>query len=225
MKRPALVLFDLMNTLLLHEEEVPYWHRLGDRVASDGIMPAAEFNVLYARQREWRHSLGTREVTLSECLFKIIPATSDRDKVVSELVQTFMEDYEAKTKAQHGVEPMLKAWANQTRLAVISNFFQPGFPERLLKAQELLQYFEFVIDSAQVGFRKPASEIFMVALRRARIDSREIPRVFFIGDDWVSDMEGAKEVGMTPIHYSDQESPQRGVSRIRNWEEFRPPTA
>ena len=69
MKRPVLILFDLMNTLLSYQDGgQPYWHRLSRFVASKGTMPAAMFNDLYARQREWRHSCGTREIKLVECL-------------------------------------------------------------------------------------------------------------------------------------------------------------
>lgn len=89
MKRPVLLLFDLMNTLLRHDEgEQPYWHRLGDFVASKGAMPAPTFNDLYARQREFRHSRGTRETTLVECLDSILPPAVDRDEVISSLVDT-----------------------------------------------------------------------------------------------------------------------------------------
>jgi putative hydrolase of the HAD superfamily len=187
-------------------------------------MSAEGFNSSYARHREWRHSLGTREVTLSDCLREIIPG-SDRDQLVPELINAFMEEYEAKTTTQPGVESMLEAWSTQTRLAVLSNFFLPGFPERLVKRHGLFQYFEFVIDSAQIGRRKPAPEAYLTALNQARINPSTIPNVFFVGDDWASDVEGARQFGMTPFHYANQESPKEGVARIRTWDEFRPPTA
>lgn len=225
MKRPVLILFDLMNTLLSHQDGgQPYWHRLGSFVASKGTMPAAMFNDLYARQREWRHSCGTRETTLVECLNNILPPDIRRAGIVSDLVHTFMEDYEAKTRTVEGAETMLEAWVGQTPLAVISNFFLPGFPERLLKRHGLQRYFEFVIDSAQVGHRKPAPEIYTAALTRAGIGSGDAANVFFVGDDWVADIEGSRQVGMTPYYYSDRDA-KDGIRQIRNWNDFRPPAA
>jgi HAD superfamily hydrolase (TIGR01549 family) len=221
-----MILFDLMNTLLCHEDSgPPYWHRLGDFVASKGTMPAATFNDLYARQREWRHSRGTRETTLVECLNNILLSGIHHDEIVSKLVDTFMEDYEAKTRTLEGVETMLEAWVGHTPLAVISNFFLPGFPERLLKRHGLRRYFEFVVDSAQVGHRKPAPEIYTAALTRAGIDPGDVANVFFVGDDWIADIEGSRQVGMIPIYYSARNAAEEGIPKIRNWNDFRPPAA
>ena len=190
MKRPVLILFDLMNTLLSYQDGgQPYWHRLGSFVASKGAMPAPTFNDLYARQREFRHSRSTRETTLVECLDSILPPAVDRDQMISSLVDISMEDYEVRTRTLAGAEAMLEAWVGQTPLAIISNFFLPGFPERLVKRHGLRHYFEFVVDSAQVGHRKPAPEIYTAALMRAGIDSDDVSRVFCVGDDWVADIE------------------------------------
>lgn len=115
---------------------------------------------------------------------------------------------------------MLRAWAGKARLAVVSNFFVADFPDRLLRASGLRDYFEFVIDSSQVGFRKPAPEIFGAALERAGL--AEARRAIFIGDDATADMRGARAAGMRPIHYVPDGARSNETERLGHWDQFRP---
>ncbi|MCK5434223.1 MAG: HAD-IA family hydrolase, partial [Dehalococcoidales bacterium] len=57
-------------------------------------------------------------------------------------------------------------------------------------------YLDLVVTSKEVGVDKPASPIFLAALERAGIDVSE---AVYIGDQYQTDVEGARGVGINPI--------------------------
>ena len=66
----------------------------------------------------------------------------------------------------------------------------------LLHAHEITQYLDFVVASAAVGTAKPHPDIFRFALARADLEPGE---VLYVGDSYVSDVLGARAVGITPV--------------------------
>lgn len=81
------------------------------------------------------------------------------------------------------------------RTAVISNT-EDGRLEESLKIANLLPYFDLLIDSKKVGFRKPNAEIFLVALERLKIGANQ---AVYIGDSYGYDVVGAQRAGMRAI--------------------------
>ena len=79
--------------------------------------------------------------------------------------------------------------------AVISNT-EDGRLEESLKIANLLPYFDLLIDSQKVGFRKPDPEIFLVALERLKISANQ---AVYIGDSYGYDVVGAQRAGMRAI--------------------------
>lgn len=82
-------------------------------------------------------------------------------------------------------------------LSMISNMMLPG---KLLihKLQEnnILQYFNTVSISSDVGFIKPRKEIFLKTLEK---DSLKPEEVVFVGDTYAQDIIGAKKAGMKTV--------------------------
>jgi len=60
----------------------------------------------------------------------------------------------------------------------------------------LTAYVDFAITSAEIGAEKPHPPIFLVALERARVSASE---AIHIGDQYHSDVLGAKGVGINPL--------------------------
>lgn len=58
--------------------------------------------------------------------------------------------------------------------------------------------FEFVISSCDYLFRKPCRHIFETALSKAGVTA---DKVWFCGDQFVTDIQGSSAVGMTPVWY------------------------
>ena len=80
------------------------------------------------------------------------------------------------------------------RLGVISN--ATDLTRRVLDHLGLTKYFDFVIVSDEVGFRKPESEIFRIAGKIAKASPN---RSLHVGDKYSVDVVGARKAGMNAI--------------------------
>ena len=119
---------------------------------------------------------------------------------------------------------MLAYWSGKKRFGVISNFYMAGYPLRYLEQFGIAQHFDFVIDSAAFGHRKPGRQIFEEALRRAACAPADVT---FIGDRLDLDIEPAGALGMLPIHLHrgddrpDEPATPAGVRSLLHWRDFR----
>jgi putative hydrolase of the HAD superfamily len=217
---PRLVLFDLMGTLLeAADERVPYWEKIGAFLEQEGRTDARKFASDYS---EWRRNRTPSrvELVLRDRIEMFAPASEEQHRSIE---REFLEDYAQRTRVIDGVESMLQSWAGVAKLGVVSNFFVAGVPRELLHRHGLLHHFEFVVDSGQVGIRKPSAEIFERALAEASVDLRQPSDVLMIGDDWEADVEGARGMGFRVAHFSDGVlSGGEHVPIVRSWHDFRP---
>ena len=78
------------------------------------------------------------------------------------------------------------------RLGILSNFDQRLYS--ILKNLGVLDRFEYVIISSEIGAEKPSPRIFAEVLRRFQVDPKE---VLHVGDDEVLDGNGARSAGMS----------------------------
>ena len=105
------------------------------------------------------------------------------------------------------VVPTLDALeARGIRKAVLSNW-DSRLP-LLLDRMGLASRFEFILTSAEVGWRKPDPRIFDAALARL---GQPRKRVLHVGDSHEQDVLGAQRAGVTPIHLQrDGRTPSAG---------------
>ena len=106
------------------------------------------------------------------------------------------------------------------RTGVISNITVSGAClkkrlHRLLPDHE----FEFVISSCDYLFRKPHPRIFQLACTKSGLNASEI---WLCGDNPICDVEGASNIGMSPILFLDQEQKDLELEKIRiqNWNQL-----
>ena len=121
-----------------------------------------------------------------------------------------------------GIADILTALsAHNLRMGVVSN--HPGSGTLLsweLQRHGLLNYFEFVISSADYGIRKPHPVIFTSAAARLGIAPSEI---WYVGDTLETDMVGAKQCNMSAIWYNRRQQEPADIPvdvEVRSWEEF-----
>jgi putative hydrolase of the HAD superfamily len=92
--------------------------------------------------------------------------------------------------------------ARGLKVAIVSNWH--GGLNRIVSALGLADLVDFVVCSADVGFRKPHPEIFQVALRQSGVPASAVVHV---GDTWDEDIVGAARVGITPVHLTNGAPP------------------
>lgn len=144
--------------------------------------------------------------------------------VTERLLEQWHLEYPKTLRLTPGVREMLAFWDGKRRLAVISNFFVAGLPLVFLRQFGVAQHFEFVLDSAAFGYRKPGRRIFDAALRLAAAEPREVT---FIGDRLDLDIAPAHALGMNVLHL-DRSQDRAGVApadprypSIKSWDAFR----
>jgi HAD superfamily hydrolase (TIGR01509 family) len=121
-----------------------------------------------------------------------------------------------------GIEDVLRRLkSDRIPFAAISNApFCGRILEANLEKYGLRSYFQFVVSSADVGFRKPTAAIFVTALSRLGVKADQ---TWFIGDTLREDIVGAAKAGLQPIWISrdpDEPGTEYTGVRIRNWSEF-----
>lgn len=101
------------------------------------------------------------------------------------------------------------------RVAIVSNW-SAGL-HRILADLGLTRLVDFVVVSADVGYRKPHPEIFQVALRQSGAPASSVVHV---GDTWEEDVLGARAVGIAPVHLTREGSKEGDHRTVRDLEEL-----
>jgi len=91
---------------------------------------------------------------------------------------------------------VLEQLAARYPLALVSNFDHGPTAHALLERFQLKDYFKTVVVSADVGFLKPAVEIFATACKRLAVGPA---RCLHVGDSKEADVEGATAAGMAAV--------------------------
>ena len=219
MPLPQWIFFDCCQTLLYTAGASDYWSRLAPIPVEAGLCPSEEVfgraYVSWQKQRKQKalvapHPENPLPDGLKGILVALNPSISPADMraVVDKMVEAFVADCLPGLCPTSGVRQMLDAWQGTAKMGVVSDFFLGDCPRRLLAKFDLDGYFEFVLDSASVGFRKPAGEIYQEALRRAKLTRGQAGEVLFVGDNLKLDVIAPASGGMRSMYYNSNREGQ-----------------
>jgi HAD superfamily hydrolase (TIGR01549 family) len=122
--------------------------------------------------------------------------------------------------------PVLETLKPHRTLALVSNFDHPPHVHTILSETGLIEFFDAVVISGEVGVKKPDPRIFAPALQQTGLQPHE---VVFVGDA-EGDVEGARAAGVRPIliqrggvdkswvaddFRSDQQAPERAFDDVQ----------
>lgn len=133
-------------------------------------------------------------------------------------------DAAAPGKVTEGLESFLEyLWEKGIRTAVLSNIGYSGAAlEERIGRMIPSNHFEFIIATSEYLFRKPYKRIFDLALKKADLKAED---VWFVGDNPVCDIDGARDAGMTPVWYKaamlTATEDRDDVLKITDWNELR----
>jgi len=94
------------------------------------------------------------------------------------------------------VPAVLEQLRHKYKLGVISNFALPPGVKKTLERFDLAKFFDVILISGEIGWRKPSPRIFQKALESLGVSASE---TVFVGDSPILDVEGAKNVGMRTV--------------------------
>lgn len=140
-----------------------------------------------------------KETLRDERFVKTLLAFNINDRSLAlQLSTDYLEISPTKTKLFPKVEETLEYLSHKYKLHIITN----GFNEvqfKKLKYSGIEHYFEKVVTSDSVGYRKPNKKIFEYAL--SSVNARK-PESLMIGDNWDIDILGAKEFGIDQVYFN-----------------------
>jgi len=106
----------------------------------------------------------------------------------------------------------------ELKLGIVSN--SPiNFHENVIKKHGLREYFDVVVISCDVGYRKPHSRIFEIALKALNVDPKH---AMYVGDVPQIDIPGAKELGMVVVLMSKPEPVVEYLRLPKNPDDVKP---
>ena len=136
------------------------------------------------------------------------------NKVVRLLSSNYNTNYYAQCFVKEDVRDALPVIEERFRLGVVSNFKVLGGIESILEQQGLAPFFDFIVTSISVGWRKPHRAIYEAAIREAGIHPRDI---LFFGDDYENDLVGPKTMGMHALLLDRYDKHPDEAHRVRNF--------
>lgn len=224
MARYKAILFDLFDTLVdLNLARLPLLSVAGRQRRTTGGAVYQELRSYYdhigfeeffsaflavSREIEALRTQTHREIHSHERFSRVLHRLgipSPPPTVVERLVTVHMNELLAVMEFPARRRRVLDRLNPSYRLAIVSNFDHPPTVYRLLEREHLTSYFQAVLISAEVGWRKPRPEIFQAALSSLGVIAGE---ALHVGDTPDADIVGAKAVGL-PVAWLD-----RGVTEL-----------
>ena len=120
-------------------------------------------------------------------------------ELASDFSTLFLENMTKEKDLMPNVEIMLEHLKRKgCRISVVTNGFKE-VQDRKLRNSGIRQYFESLIISEEVGYHKPAPEIYEIAIRSLGGTKEES---LMIGDNFDTDIQGAIDCGIDQNYYN-----------------------
>ncbi|MCS7114658.1 MAG: HAD family hydrolase [Nitrososphaerota archaeon] len=151
----------------------------------------------------------TNAIWISEALNSLGFETVPEDSRIKVAVNLFFEDYLNSLKMRKCAKKLLRKLSTENyKLGLISNFTYAPLIYAALRKMGITHFFNAVLISADIGWRKPHPKIFEEALKKLQVRAEE---AIYIGDSPDEDIKGAKQLGVKTIHVSSRFYPPEAL--------------
>jgi len=183
--------------------------RLHNALATEGFDVAEAkfldaYNAAHEKYRKVRYE-QLREVTnavwVSEALNNLGFEVTMDDCRIKTALSVFFQDFIDNLEIRKGAKKLIHQAKEQGKVGLISNFTYAPVIYASLRKLGINQFFNAIVVSEDMGWRKPHKRIFQEALRKLQVTAEE---TVYIGDSPLEDIEGAKTVGMKTIFVPSQ---------------------
>jgi putative hydrolase of the HAD superfamily len=235
--------FDLFNTLITMEPLAlkDALTRLTSSLKENGFAidhgqfvkahSEAVLDFLEQTKRDGRESHN--RFWISTALAKLGHDVSPDDLHISDAVDLYFSAFIQHATIIPGTKEMLATLQDRYRIGLLSNFTHPPAARNLITQLELEPFFEVVLISGDLGYRKPHQSVFRELIHQLGVDKDHIA---FVGDDPDADIAGALQSGLKPIWTTyvrdnnispapgmlgpTDDDPGPAVPRISNWQDL-----
>jgi len=214
------VTFDLWETLLFERDGASgrrssvrcssvaeAFNKLGVPVSTEQVSSALK-RVIESLLEVWDRNEDVSHVEQLELLVRFVSngSLALKNEWVEELSSAYVSPFfEVPPYLNPGAVSVLEGLAKAgKRIGLICNTgMTPGFAlRRFLESEGVLEYFDFLAFSDEIGFRKPDSRVFHLVARKLKVDPRSVVHV---GDNLRVDVLGAKSAGFKAICFACDE--------------------
>jgi HAD superfamily hydrolase (TIGR01549 family) len=155
----------------------------------------------YRKIRYEQHREVTNAIWVSEALCNLGFIVTAEDERVKAALNVFFQDFIDTLELRDGAKKLLTQTQAECKVGLISNFTHAPVIHKSLRKTRINQYFNAIVVSDEIGWRKPAGQIFQHALTRLGVVASE---AVFVGDSPLEDIKGAKDAGLQTIFVSSQ---------------------
>ena len=215
------ILFDCWGTILhaprlmTRDSAIEAFHRNLRELGYEADFK--HFREMYLREAERQHREADsdyRELDYVERLRRVLEAIGlegDAKRIAEEIWRRYLDEWPRQSRLDPEAPRLLRRLREAYRLALVTNFPDLSTAHRVFDALNLWEYFDAVVVSAEVGYRKPSPIIFQKALERLGVKPQE---AVMVGDTLEADVEGARKLGIKTI-LIDPERARKGESLER----------
>lgn len=107
-----------------------------------------------------------------------------------------------------GVEEFLQELKKRNKKIYLLSNAQKVFTEKEFEMLKLNQYFDGMVYSSEEHCRKPSKKFFDIVIQRFNLNKDE---TIMIGNDWITDIQGAKDAGVDSLYIHTNISPLNTV--------------
>jgi len=119
------------------------------------------------------------------------------DDLIKKIAEEYLDYLKDETALMEGTIEILDYLKDKYRLHILTNGFKEIQYDKM-KNSGIAHYFDYTITSEEAGQLKPHPDVFRHALQKAGTFAHTS---FMIGDNFKSDVLGARNVGMHAIHF------------------------
>jgi putative hydrolase of the HAD superfamily len=204
--RVKAVLFDFGDTLVSFEgfDYEASLTALHQTLVENGIAtPYEKFKKTYFKVRDQLYNEGVTsfkefnfQIRVSRVLDELGFNLDPTDLKIISSVESFMLPFIESLELDEYVPLVLQELKKKYRLGLVSNFAYPPAIKQTLRKFGLSEFFDSVVISGDIGWRKPSPKIFEKALEALHVSASE---AVFVGDAPFHDIAGARQIGMKTI--------------------------
>lgn len=213
------IIFDLYGTLIdirTDEYSVGFWRKVVQVFAMGGAsFSPGELKSSYSRyvrnairlqklkHPTYRH-VDIDILKVFKKLYKDKGIDAD-EMLLRDTARRFREDSTKYIQLYDGVIELLDGLRDKDKKIFLLSNAQESFTIPEMDKLGILGYFDGVMISSEEGVCKPQRQFFEKLLKRYHLDPKES---LMVGNDKISDMQGAKSVGMDGLYIHQEISPE-----------------
>jgi len=202
------VLFDCMETLVdIEGYNLPRDYAFNTFHGSGVEHYWNDFEHFYEGYMEARTALADQLPENKEysflSMYRVICESNPRigdsaEDAATKLLNNHWENYISGCSVSERVTEALSYVETNYQLGIVGNLKVEGGIEALLEKGGIRDYFDFIIASVSVGWRKPDRRIYDAVLNKTRLSPEQH---LFVGDDYENDFSGPASFGMKTLLY------------------------